>query len=133
MEYDNGTHNWYFGNVIAENPYSQIDLEGHQFLVLEEILDHCKHGTAIEVADVFTIGANGNRHPKKTTWGWELNMKMKEGFSKWVALKDLKERNPLELAEYAVANKTDHEPDFAWWVLFVLWKRNRVILKLKKN
>ena len=55
LEYNDGTHNWYFGNVIAENLYSQIDLEGHQFLVLEEILDHCKHGTAIEVADVFTI------------------------------------------------------------------------------
>ena len=61
-------------------------------------MDHRKDGTAIKVDDGFTIGANGNQHPKKTTRGWELNMKMKEGFSKWVALKDLKESNPVELA-----------------------------------
>ena len=127
LEYDDGTHDWYFANVIAENLYSQIDSEGHQFLVLEEILDHRKYGAAIEVADGFTIGANGNRHPKKKTRGWEMNMKMKEGFSKWVPLKDLKESNPVELAEYAVTNKIDHGPAFAWWLLFVLRERNCII------
>ena len=58
---------------------------------------------------------------------------MKEGLSKWVALKDLTESNPVELAEYAVANKIGHGLDFEWWVSFVLWKRNRVISKLQKN
>ena len=91
MEYEDGTHDRYFANVIAESLYSQIDSEGHQFLVLEDILDHRKDGTAIKVADGFTIIENGNRHPKTTTRGWELNMKMKEWFSKWVAIKDLKE------------------------------------------
>ncbi len=45
----------------------------------------------VPVTDVdgFTIGAYGNRHAKKTTQGWELNMKIKEGFSKWVSLKDV--------------------------------------------
>ena len=55
LEYDAGTHDRYFANVTAENLYSQIDTEGHQFLVLEEILDHRKDGTAIKVADGFTI------------------------------------------------------------------------------
>ena len=90
LENDDGTHDCYFANVIAENIYSQIDSEGHQFLVLEDISDHCKGGTAIDVADGFTIISNGNRHPKKTIQGWELNIKMKKGLSKWVALKDLK-------------------------------------------
>ena len=70
LETKNGTHYQYFSNVIAENLYSQIDSEGHQFLVLGEILDHCRDGTAIKVDDGFTIGANGNQHPKKTTRGW---------------------------------------------------------------
>ena len=90
LEYDYGTHNWYFVNVIAEILYSQINSEGHHFLVLEKISDHRKDGTAIEVSDGFTIGSNGDRQPKKKTRGWELNIKMNEGFSKWVALKDLK-------------------------------------------
>ena len=81
--------------MIAKNLYSQIDSEGHQFLVLEDISDHRKVGTAIDVADGFTIISNGNRHPKKTIQGWELNMKMKKGLSKWVSLKDLKESNPV--------------------------------------
>ena len=42
LEYDYGTHDQYFANVIVENLYSQIYLEGHQFLVLEEISDHLK-------------------------------------------------------------------------------------------
>ena len=101
LEYDDGTHDRYFANVIAENLYSQVDTEGHQFLVVKEISDHRKDGTAIEVADGFDIGKNGNRHPKKTTRGWELLVQMKEAFSKWIALKELKESNPVELAEYA--------------------------------
>ena len=102
-------------------------------MVLEEISDHRKDGTTIGVADGFTIGANGNRHPKKTTQGWEMNMKTKEGLSKWVALKDLKESNPVDLAEYADANKIDHKPAFVWWVSFVLRKRNHIISKLQKS
>jgi hypothetical protein len=33
-----------------------------------------------------------------------------------IALKDLKESNPVKVAEYTVANKIDDEPAFAWWV-----------------
>ena len=48
LEYDNGTQDRYVANVIAKNLYSQIDSEGHQFLVLEDISDHRKYGTAIK-------------------------------------------------------------------------------------
>ena len=82
LEYDDGTHDRYFANVIADNLYSQIDSEGQQFLVLEEISDHQKDGTALEVADGYTVGHNGNRTPKKTTCGWQLCVKMKEDFTK---------------------------------------------------
>lgn len=133
IEYEDGTSDRYFGNVIAENLYSQVDSEGHQFFVLQEITDHNKDATAIDVADGFTVSHNGNRHPKKTTRGWKLLTKMKEGMSQWVPLKELKESKPIELAEYAVANKIDHEPAFNWWVPFVLRKRNRIISKLQKK
>ncbi len=133
LEYDDGTHDRYFANVIAENLYSQVDSEGHQFLVLDEISDHRSDGTAILVADGFTVSRNGNRIPKKTTRGWQLLTQMKEGVSEWIALKDLKDSNPVELAEYAVANKIDHEPAFAWWVPFTLRKRNRIVSKMQKK
>jgi hypothetical protein len=45
-------------------------------------------------------------------------------------MKDLKESNPLKLAEYAKANKLVSEPAFAWWVQMVLRRRDRIINKV---
>ena len=49
----------------------------------------------------------------------------------WIELKDLKDSNPIEVAEYAVENRIVEEPAFKWWVLRTVRKRNRVISKLK--
>ena len=51
----------------------------------------------------------------------------------WMDLKDVKEASPIKLAEYAVANRIDGEPAFAWWVPYTLKKRNRIISKVKKT
>ena len=75
-----------------------MDSERRQFLVLEEISDHRIDGKAIAVADEFIISRGGNKNPKKTTRGWELLGQTKEGFSKWVPLKNIKESNPVYLA-----------------------------------
>ena len=49
----------------------------------------------------------------------------------WEKLKDLKASNPIEVAEYAVANRIAEEPAFVWWVSHVIKKRNRIISKVK--
>ena len=46
-------------------------------------------------------------------------------------LKDVKEDSLIELDEYTVSNKTDDEPDFAWWVHYVFKKRDRIIANNK--
>jgi Reverse transcriptase (RNA-dependent DNA polymerase) len=46
-------------------------------------------------------------------------------------LKDLKESNPVEVADYVVANKLVSEPAFRWWVPYTLKKRERIIAKIK--
>jgi hypothetical protein len=46
---------------------------------------------------------------------------------------DLKESNPIELAEYAIANQLSEEPAFKWWVADVMCRRNRIISKLKSR
>ncbi len=51
----------------------------------------------------------------------------------WLPLKDVKESNPIELAEYAILNHIDDEPAFKWWVPLVIRKRNRMINKVKKK
>ena len=56
-----------------------------------------------------------------------------DGSTSWVPLKDLKESNPVETAEYAVANFIHEEPAFAWWVKDVLRKRDRILAKVKSR
>jgi len=40
--------------------------------------------------------------------------------SSWVPLADMKEAYPVQVAEYAVANKIVEEPAFTWWARHVL-------------
>jgi hypothetical protein len=42
------------------------------------------------------------------------------GSISWENLKDLKASNPVEVAEYAVANRLVEEPAFKWWVPHIL-------------
>ena len=60
-------------------------------------------------------------------------MEWKDNTTNWVDLDIVKEANPIELAEYAVANKIDDEPAFAWWVAYTLKKRERIISKVKSK
>ena len=79
------------------------------------------------------VDQSGCRHPKVTTQGWELEVEWRDGMTSWVPLKDLKDSNPVPLAEYAVANKISEEPVFAWWVRPTLKRRDRIIKKVKSR
>ena len=48
-----------------------------------------------------------------------------------ISLKILKESNLLQVAEYAVARDIAEEPDFAWWVHYVLCKRDVIVSAVK--
>jgi hypothetical protein len=50
-----------------------------------------------------------------TTAGWELEVQWADGSTDWLPLKDLKDFNPIEAAEYAISNGISEEPAFAWW------------------
>ena len=65
--------------------------------------------------------------PKKTTAGWEVLCEWNDGTTTWLPLKEIKAGNPIELAEYTVANGIAEEPAFKWWFDFTLRKRNRII------
>jgi hypothetical protein len=72
-----------------------------------------------------------NRHLRRTTKGWKLLIQWKDGTSTWERLANLKESNPVQVAEYAVANKLAEEPAFIWWIKDVLRRRDRIISKVK--
>ena len=65
-----------------------------------------------DIANGTVTTSSGNVKPKVTTQGWQLLMLWKDKSMSWVRLKDLKESNPIELAEYAVANWIAEEPAF---------------------
>ena len=48
-------------------------------------------------------------------------------------MKNLKHAFPVELAEYAIRNKIQDEPAFAWRVPWTMKKRKMIISKLKSN
>jgi hypothetical protein len=131
---DDGTVERYTANMIAENIFAQCDDEGKRYTILDEIIEHAKDGNdAIDITNGFITSANGNRISKKTTRGWKLLCSWKDGSSDWVDLKELKDSNPIEVAEYAVANNIQEEPAFKWWVGDVLRRRNRIINKVKSR
>jgi hypothetical protein len=51
----------------------------------------------------------------------------RDGSTSWEPLHNLKESNPVEVAEYAVANKLVEEAAFAWWVPYTIKKCERII------
>jgi hypothetical protein len=133
VEFPDGREESLTANIIAQHLYSQIDEEGNKHLLLDDIIDYKRSGNAIDKRDAFVTMKNGVRRRKETTQGWSLLCQWKDGSSNWVALKDARLSYPVLVAEYAVANRLDDEPAFAWWVHDVLKKRDRIIAKVKSK
>ena len=78
--------------------------------------DRKKDDSDVSKVDGFIKSSSGNLHRKRTTYGWKILVECKDGSVDWVPLKDLKQSNPVELAEYDVANEISYEPALNWWV-----------------
>jgi hypothetical protein len=134
VEYPDGHVDAYSTNVIAESLYANTDEEGNSTGLLDEIVDHRKSNAAIDIKDGLT---GTDKKPVITTKGWQIRIRWKDGSHDWLPLSQVKNSNPIELAEYAVACNIDREPAFNWWANKVLKKRtrmiNRVATRMKKN
>ena len=126
VSFPDGSEASYAANVIAENMYAQCDSEGNQYVLLDEIVDHKHNDHAVAKADQYVI-VNGRKCKRKTTKGWKLCIRWKDGTSTWERLSDVKESNPVQVAEYSVAANIHQEPAFDWWVPFTLKKRDSII------
>ena len=133
VEFKDGLAECLTANMIAKNMYSQLDEEGKRHLLLADIIDHRKGKRAIDKQDAFSTRRNGVRRRRQTTQGWKMLCEWKDGSTDWVALKDVKHSYPVFAAEYAIANRIDDEPAFAWWVHDVIKKRDRIIAKVKSK
>ena len=123
----------YTANIIAGNLLSQVNEEGYRQMMINEIVDHRVMEEAIPKNEGTFITSSGMKRKKRTTQGWEICVQWKDGSMNWIALKDLKDYYPVDIADYAVTNKIQDEPAFALWVPYVLSKRKRIIAKLRSK
>jgi len=129
VEFPDGSTESFTTNIIAENLFSQVDDCGNEFRVIKDIVDHRKDKTAVTKNDPAYL----NGIITCTTKGWSLSCEMADGTTEWIPLKDVKNSNPVELAEYAITAKIDDEPAFKWWTRNALRKRDRIIKKVKSR
>ena len=65
-----------------------------------------------------------------TTKSWYVKVFWKDKPTYWIPISEIKESNPIEVFEAAIAFKHVREPAFNWWVRKVINKRDRIIGKL---
>jgi len=128
VQFSDGHVESYAANVIIENLYAQIDNEGNHFIVFDEIMNHRANSQAM-----MKESAKQLSYVPKTTVGWTLQVRWKDGSTSWEKLCDLKESNPVELAEYAAANQLLDEPAFKWWAPYTIKKRARVLASVRSR
>ena len=128
-----GTKQSLSANYIAENVFAQVDQDGNRQVLLDEIIDYRTTGKEVKQQDAFITTRTSTKRWCETTIGWELLVQWKDGSTNWIALKDLKESYPVQVAEYSVGARISMEPAFAWWVPYMLKKRNRIVTKVKSK
>ena len=133
VEYLDGECASLSANHIAENLFAQVDDEGNRQVLMKEIIDYHTNGQEVKHQDAFITTRTGTKRRRETTKGWEILIEWKDGSTNWVALKDVKESYPVQLAEFAISNRKAEEPAFVWWVPFVMKKRNRILAKVKSK
>ena len=97
--------------------------------LLDSILDYKVSEEAETNRFVYT--KTGRRRLRKTTKGWSLKIRWKNGDETWVPLSVMKESHSVETAEFAEAHRLSSEPAFAWWVPYTLKKKKVIIDALK--
>jgi hypothetical protein len=111
IEFHDGRSDEYTANIIAENMYAQCDIEGRKYNLMEGSVDHKTYGHAVE-PDYMYIKHGSNKKVRKTIKVWKLCVEWKDGTTSWERLADLRESNPVEVAEYASAKSFLEAPDF---------------------
>ncbi len=131
VEFADGVVREYSANLIAQNMIAQCDDDGFSKSLMEGIVDYKKEETALSKSEARVVTRRGQPRLRKTTQGWKLLVRWRDGNESWVHLKDLKDSHPVETAEFAVARGIDDEPAFSWWVPMTLRKRNAILGALK--
>jgi hypothetical protein len=69
----------------------------------------------------------------RTTRGWRLLCRWRDGTTSWEDLKNLKDAYPIQVAEYAAQTAIIEEPAFAWWAPYTIKKKSRIVKAQKSR
>ncbi len=114
-------------NIIASIIFMELDADGYSSSLLYEIVDHKSSGEAMKMADKYFITKSGTKWMHQMTQGWKFLVQWANCMRQLIDLKILKESNPVQVAEYVTARNIAEEPAFAWWVPYVLRKRDVIV------
>ena len=132
--WSDGTTEPLFANTIANNLYDISSGQTNDNLELfREIIDHRTTDSLLTGDNAYVILPNGTKRIKPTTQGWQMCILWQDGSTDWAEMKDVKEGYPNQLVEYAIKNKLDKEPAFAWWIRHVVRQNKRNISKVKSK
>jgi hypothetical protein len=120
-------------NQIAENLYSQVNEHGQQELLFREIVNHRNTPNFEYGPETMPARHGQNWKLPKTTKGVDIQVRFKDDSLVWLPMNEVRQSNPIELAEYAVQRGIANDPSFAWWVPHTLRCRRRMISKVKSK
>ena len=115
VEMPDGTYADYQANNLIENLMNNVDDDGRTEMIMDELLDHRANEDAIPKEDGWVQNTQGASKRVITTKDWDIKVQWKDGSTTWVPLRDIKESNPIEVAEYSIRAKISDQPAFAWW------------------
>lgn len=94
VEIPNGGVKEYTTNIITENMYTQVDIDGHSHGIFGSILDFKKDYKALSSDELYVTTKSGRRRIRETTSGWNFLIRYKDNIEEWMPLKRMKEYNP---------------------------------------
>jgi len=83
------------------------------------------------MADKYITTRTGTRRMRQTTDGRSFLVKWGDGSQQWIDLKIHKESNPVQVGAYVIAHGIQDEPAFAWWVPYIIRKRDIIVSMVK--
>ena len=133
VETPDGNIQEYTANGIATNLWNEVDEDGYDYNLLYEIIGHRRNDDAVKIENSFYETKSGIKKKVMTTKGWDFHVRWKNGDTSCIALKDIKETNPIEIAEYVKLHKLRNEPEFTWWINIVLKRRDVMVSKVARR
>ena len=110
VKFEDGDVTELTANAIAESMYARYDENVDHILLFDAIVDHKKNNKAMTRTEQKFVDSRGKQQYKRSTKGWGVSVKWKNGSTTWEKLSGFKECYPVQTAKYAATNDINTNP-----------------------